>query len=246
MIRAKRGPEPWTHWLGSIIAVLAIVSGDALAADAEQANETIPPTLVEVGDVRFCHSILLEPNLNGQAVGEVEVAVEATIEADGKVSAVDVPGLASMDVQSWVRSRILRFAKCVAKAAKFRPATRDGQPVAATVTMPVRQLVADSGGMEPRKFLRAEVSSSPEELETVYRACATAETKHPTTLQFEFTVATDGRAQDVRQVSVGIIRDLANMGKCIIEGLRFVPHVENGRVTRQKMYMVLQLLPVES
>lgn len=246
MTRPMHGREPWAHRLGAVAIFLATVSGNALAEEAEQATETVPPTLVAVGDVRFCHSILLEPTLSGQAVGEVEVTVVATIEANGKVSEVDVPGLASMNVQSWARSRILRFAKCVAKAAKFRPATRDGQPVAATVTMPVRQLMADSGGMQPRDFMRAEVSSNPEELESVYRACSTAETKHPTTLQFEFTVTADGRAQDVRQVSVGIIRDLANMGKCIIEGLRFVPHIENGRVTRQKMYMVLQLLPVES
>jgi hypothetical protein len=126
-----------------LMKALAAIAGIFLAADAAGAEmepgvEVVPPQVIGFGDTRPCYMKLSEPSLDGQQVGDLEVLAVVTIGADGKIVSVEVPALATMQIRSWAKNRIQRWASCVVKAMRFESGTQDGAPIETSVGIPLK------------------------------------------------------------------------------------------------------------
>lgn len=230
---------------GLTIAVGAILSSAFLAAGAaELESEMLPPSLVDMGDTRSCFMNLMEPTLNGEQVGRVDVMAVVTIGANGRAANVELPGLATMQMRSWAKARVQRWATCVAKAMRFEPAMQNGAPIESMAEMPLSTWTeVGRDQLQPRESIQAVLQSSPVEVEAAYSECATIEVAAEQRLLYQFSVDVDGRARDVRGLDSSVNRDINKVGRCIVDRLRFEPQAIDGKYARVPVHWVVILSP---
>lgn len=230
-------------WHRSAFAAMALACGfsyDAMANADEVDPAVVPPRLLQFGDVQNCFMKLSEPSIDGARVGRIEVVAVATIGADGVVVNVEVPELASMQLKSWAKSRVHRWASCVVSGMQFEPGNRDGIPVETSVSIPLKTWAEDVGDrLQPRKTTEAELRSTPEELDSAYRECATAEFAGKQTVLYQFSIDANGRARGIRVFDPGVDRRVNKTGHCVMEKLRFEPHVRDGKFIRQPVHWMV-------
>lgn len=214
---------------------------DAIAGDSETESESesdvMPPQLLGIGDTRNCFMKLNEPTLSGESVGRVEIVADATIGADGKIVNVEVPSLTSLPLKSWAKSRVLRWATCVANAMQIEPATRDGIPVQSTASIPLKTWTEEAiDQVQPRNLTPAVLASTPEEIDATFRECTPPGLKGAQNVPYQFTVDAEGLAKGVRVLDSRTDRQVNKVGHCVLEKLRFEPYVHDGKVIRQPFH----------
>lgn len=141
---------------------------------------------------------------------EGRLLVTATIEADGSLSAYELPP----GVEPWQAET----AKCVLGVLKFSPGTLDGVPVAARAIVPISFSLMGGPRVEFQKLL-----STQAEFEEANRTCYPPGMSVEATPQYRVTVSRLGNATRIEVVESTGDERLDKAGICLLRLLKFQP-----------------------
>ncbi|MCJ7557798.1 MAG: energy transducer TonB [Gammaproteobacteria bacterium] len=137
-----------------------------------------------------------------------------TISAEGLITRVEVPPGAA----PWMAT----VAKCVTSKMAFEPGKRDGRPVEAHGTLPIRLFFKDVNG-QPLKITRPVVTSSADEIIEIYRRCYPTGLDVQSRVVFQVTITKEGSVQAPELLESSGNHQIDEAGLCILRELRFRP-----------------------
>ena len=180
------------------------------------------PTLWPRSSVGSCIPLEMRENLS------LFVAT-FTVLPDGSTTRLEMP-VGSEPIQE-------KVVACILDRAVYMPGSRDGVPVEAKATLPIKML----GYAED--FENAAPRTSGDVLEAAYRACFPPDSVTMTSAHFRFDISKNGRVEKPILVkSSGDIR-LDEAGICILRMLEFAPAKRNGSPIRSNVTWELPLRP---
>jgi outer membrane biosynthesis protein TonB len=159
------------------------------------------------------------PKERPASAGAEKVVVVATVSPEGKAGNLRFPA----DIEPWQKA----VAECVMGMADFEPATRDGLPVAAEVSLPIN--FSYSAGSSANKSNVVPPRLKPGDSERLSSCYARSARLAGAEGQVEvlLTVGTDGRVSDY-QLPAGIERWQEVTSRCVVEQLTFEPATRDG------------------
>jgi TonB family protein len=202
--------------LGTVIILFSSVTAQGESETEDPTGPTIqtgkiePPRIQQhsrtvAKQISRCYSLFARRTSQmGRVVVRVNVA------PDGSPTIVSLPP----GIEAWQE----QTARCVVQSLSFDPATRDGEPMAAEVEVPVAFMIE---GAEEVTYLS--VATSAEEMERALRHCYPVDAISIGTPKFRVAVNSRGRAIDIKLVESSGDSSLDAAGACVLESMTFQP-----------------------
>lgn len=234
------GIEPWQEETAQ--CVMKLLRFDAAVANGVPTrSQVLVPLNFSLPDEPVLVPPRLQPS-SPQAVGrcysryarstgqEGRLFVSITVEADGRVSKIDMP----KGIEPWQEET----AKCVLGVLKFHPGTVDGVPVAAQATMPLYFSLIGSPKFDSPKL----VSTQPEQ-EDANQRCYPPDSSAIAQPQYRLTITRSGKATRITVVESTGDERLDQAGICLLKLLRFQPAMRGKAAVESTTVLPVILAP---